>query len=106
MSFCRNIAVTVCCSVLISGCGGNVLPDIAPNFAAESRNLPWPEFLPIDDILVVDANSNDLGRIKSDNFAIAARVSNLRRRAILLRAPVVSSTDRLRMLAAIDLQPL
>ncbi len=99
MSMIRHIFVFGFCAVLLLGCTQQRFPDVTSSFSEETLNAPWPGFLPVNTII-----SNDLvdfDRSMAEIRTLEIRAANLRRRARLLKGPVLAIQERLRMQQAV-----
>ena len=76
-------------------------PKIESSFTVESRNAPWPGFLPVDTILAVDPA--DFERSQADIRNLQARAYRLKARARVLKGPVLAAQERLRIQQGITL---
>ncbi len=104
MSTRRNIAALIWGAVFLTGCASAELPDIRTGPVAGTDSKTWLAFLPIDQILGSDPA--DLALSQAQDRALLARAARLRARARLLKGPVVSLQERLRLLTALRrLQP-
>lgn len=96
MSIMRHIAVVTVLAAILSGCSADTrLPKIASNYSADSRDAPWPDFLPVEDVLTI--SDADVAHSVAEIRALKARAWRLRRRAWLLRGPVVDAQERIRL---------
>jgi len=93
-----HIAALGCCAILLAGCGTRELSNIAPAYASESRNAPWPGFLPVD--MVLTGDTGDFTRAIAETRAIEGRIHSLKLRAHQLRTPIIAPAERRRMTAA------
>jgi hypothetical protein len=100
MSIIRHLAGVCVAATLISGCANNGIPDVASSFSHDTLNSPWPGFLPVDEILSGNLVDFEASRIEVQN--LQARLQRLRRRARLLRGPVLKIQERLQMQAAVS----
>jgi hypothetical protein len=96
----KNIAIAGLLALSVSGCEQSLgFPDIAPRFSPDSRDVPWPTFLPkdvIEGIALADFEQ-EADAIRSVQY----RVYRLRQRATLLRAPIIEAQERLRLSQAV-----
>lgn len=100
MSLLRHIFALSVGAALISGCAGSGFPEGTASFSPQTRNAPWPGFLPIDAILSDDLI--DFERSLAETRNLEARARHLRWRARLLKGPVLEIQERLRMQQAVD----
>ena len=96
----RNIVIVVCFALSVSGCESVIgFPKIEGSFALQSRNEPWPTFLPIETI--IGANPVNIKRSNTEIRNLQSRVARLRQKAQLLRAPIIEAQQKLRMQQAL-----
>lgn len=96
----RPIAGLFVVASILMGCASSGLPDIQLRHTVDSRNTPWPEFLPIEMILSADIADFDRSLAEIEN--LQWRANQLRKRAKLLKRPVVEAYERIRLQQAID----
>lgn len=99
MTLVRSIASCCVTALFLGGCAS------APEFraattSAEALNAPWPGFLPVEQILA--SGPVRTGAASNEILSLEARANRLRRRAQLLRQPVLDAYDRLSLLNPSD----
>jgi hypothetical protein len=95
MSIPRHIAVIFSAALLLSGCAASTFPDLPQSFSPGADDASWPGFLPLEAVLGNDAV--DFEQSASETRAVLARANSLRRRAVLLKRPVVDAAELLRL---------
>lgn len=100
MSNYRIIAAMGLIALVASGCGTAHVPDVSSSFSAETRNAAWPTFLPIQTVLSGDLT--DISKADQDVQTMVRRMQRLKRRARILRAPVVDAQEKLRLEKAVE----
>jgi hypothetical protein len=100
MSIARHIFAVALGASLLSGCARSGFPDVTSSISQAALNAPWPEFLPADVILSGDIV--DFERSLAEIRSLEGRANALRRRAKLLRGPVVTIQERLRLQQAVN----
>ena len=99
MGNARHFLSVVLCLVLFSGCAGSGWPEVTSSFSQDNRNSPWPGFLPVDTILAGDLV--DFEQAQNETNALRARAFQLRKKARMLRGPVLKIQERLKMQQAV-----
>jgi len=88
---------TIALMLSITGCSAVMkFPNIAPTVSENSKNAPWPEFLPTATLVAEKAIDPKL--VASQAQSLDARIIQLRRRAKALRAPLAEAQENLRRL--------
>ncbi len=94
-----RLSITLVFALAVSGCAD--FPALDAAVSARALAADYPRILPIDDLLAkVPAAGQDYGI-----GSLAARAANLRVRALRLRGPVIDTSTRARMAAALSRHP-
>ncbi len=105
----RRVIFTLVLAPALAGC--STFPELEQTASARARMAPYPQILPMEELLPPDRGGRPDGRATPADEragsrlapgALPARLAGLQRRARLLRArPVIDSASRARMLAAL-----
>jgi len=101
MSIIRPIAGLFLFASVLSGCAISGFPNIKSRYSSAAQNAEWPSFLPIETILKQGTISS-LDQGPAGLSSLQSRVSGLKKRAKLLRRPVVQGYERVRLLQAVS----
>ena len=96
----RDIAVISCLALSLTGCERSMgTPDLASTVSVESRDAPWPTFLPLEMILADDPV--DIDRATAEILGLQHRVLKLRQRARMMHGPIIEAQQKLMMQQAV-----
>lgn len=96
----RNIVSLLLFALILPGCEREAgFPDVAGSISAEGQSRPWPGFLPL--AAVLGDEPVDISKSTAEIRTLEYRISNLQRRAIILKAPLIDVQHRLRMQQAL-----
>ncbi|GEM_PF-1749247 len=98
MSIFRHFTALGCCAALLAGCGAARIPPYVLPSAVSQDDTQWPDFLPVDQLL--SGSPADFSRTRQELALLEGRLGALRRRAVLLRTPVIAAPERALLIKA------
>lgn len=90
----RPAIAAFCIACLPGACAEFDVPNLEASVSVESRDAPWPLFLPMETVLA--DNPADFEAAMAGIRATQGRVATLKRRARILRAPVPQAQEAIR----------